>query len=296
MIQTNGGSSGTGMGGALALEESSWDETTSSPTVGFEMDTTLPMPGPPGSGDFSGNPILNDWYDYDMETHTASPKDMVFLIRTATGKYGKLKILDYADGKMELQVAPVTRSPEVHSTSFEASEDFAYLNFHAGALVAPEDPANSAEWDLAVNGMQIQTNSGTSGPGMGGALDPEKSTLEEVLSFPSTSGCYLISGGHVCDCAMSTEECDENAGIWTDQCQCEAPYVIDEILEGGESGNSLLTQWMEADSGADEPVAKAMAYIVRSALGEAAKIQIKSYENGTLTIDWSYAGPGHTSF
>ena len=42
-----------------------------------------------------------------------------------------------------------------------------------------------------------------------------------------TSGCYLINGGHKCDCALTTDECSDVLGIWTDRCECAAEAVCD---------------------------------------------------------------------
>jgi hypothetical protein len=41
------------------------------------------------------------------------------------------------------------------------------------------------------------------------------------------SGCYLINGGHQCDCALTTDACSEVLGIWTDRCECAAEAVCD---------------------------------------------------------------------
>ncbi len=35
-------------------------------------------------------------------------------------------------------------------------------------------------------------------------------------------GCYLINDGHKCDCALTTDECSDVLGIWTDRCDCGA--------------------------------------------------------------------------
>ena len=53
-------------------------------------------------GEISANPALSDWYDYDVVTHTLSPKDTVFVVRTAHGDYVKLKIGAYEDGVFDV--------------------------------------------------------------------------------------------------------------------------------------------------------------------------------------------------
>lgn len=104
MIQTNSGTSGTGQGGARLLD-GDFTATLDVPTTeGFEVDAMLPLPGPPGSGEFSGNPSLNGWYDYDGATHAVSPKPVAFLVRTAAGDYAKLRISAWSDGVYTIDV------------------------------------------------------------------------------------------------------------------------------------------------------------------------------------------------
>lgn len=42
-----------------------------------------------------------------------------------------------------------------------------------------------------------------------------------------TSGCYLLNGGHQCDCALTTDECSDILGLWTDRCECAVETVCD---------------------------------------------------------------------
>ena len=39
----------------------------------YAADAMLPVPGPPGSGEYSGSPTLAAWYDYDATTHAVTP-------------------------------------------------------------------------------------------------------------------------------------------------------------------------------------------------------------------------------
>lgn len=103
-LATNGGTSGSGQGGALALDASDWDAVTACPADGYTQDEMLPLPGPPGSGEFSGNPVLNDWYDYDPATHAVSTKGLVYCLRAADGETAtKLSVMNYASGNMTLR-------------------------------------------------------------------------------------------------------------------------------------------------------------------------------------------------
>lgn len=167
-VATNGGTSGSGLGGArLAPDELDWDDILTSPTVGFAVDEMLPVPGPPGSGQFSGNPVLNNWYDYDVSTHAVSPKDVVFLVRTAAGDYAKLWILAWDDGVFTIRAQPIMREITVTTSFLDASdgEPWIFMNFRLGDFATVVDPETSLGWDLAVLRTKLQTNSGTSGSG-----------------------------------------------------------------------------------------------------------------------------------
>jgi hypothetical protein len=101
-VQTNSGTSGEGMGGALVTEASGLEALLEVPEGEFVEDEMVPVPGPPGSGEFSGNPLLNAWYDYDPSSHAVTPKPLVYVIRTADGHYAKLAFLSYGSGTVEV--------------------------------------------------------------------------------------------------------------------------------------------------------------------------------------------------
>jgi hypothetical protein len=41
------------------------------------------------------NPTLKRWYEYDYAVHRLKPKPNIYVIRTADGRYAKLRILSY---------------------------------------------------------------------------------------------------------------------------------------------------------------------------------------------------------
>ncbi len=103
-VRTNGGTSG--VGDAAATEASSpFAEVSTAPTEGYVADEALPLPGPPGSGTYSGNAVLNGWYDYDPMTHVLSVRDVAFVVRTARGDFVKLAVEAFDDGLYTLRVA-----------------------------------------------------------------------------------------------------------------------------------------------------------------------------------------------
>ena len=104
-IATNSGTSGSSMAGAVNTDATAWDDVTECPADGYQADAMLPIPGPPGSGEYSGNPALAEWFDYDAATHAVSSKGFVYCLQTADGKYAKLTILNYAGGQMTIRWA-----------------------------------------------------------------------------------------------------------------------------------------------------------------------------------------------
>ena len=104
MMRTNSGTSGDGDGGAIAPEGAdALSAISTAPQSGYTVDEMLPVPGPPGSGDFSGNPVLDEWFNYDFETHVVSPKEKAFALRLADGGYARLQVLDYEDGTLKIR-------------------------------------------------------------------------------------------------------------------------------------------------------------------------------------------------
>ena len=301
-IKTNGGTSGSGWAGAMELVDADWASVTSVNTVGFLVDEMVPGAGPPGTDGFSGSPVLNTWWDYDMTTHKVSPRDAVFAARGSGGDYFKLKIEDYADGVMTFRIVEVTRKVETISTTIEASEDddWRYLSFRTGQWVQPGTPEGNLSWDIGFSNTYLKTNSGTSGAGEGGALAAD-SPFDELTHVPLGHGCYLPAEGHVCDCELTEPDCGSKSGIWTPKCACEAPFAVDEMItvsdEGDTySGNPILTDWYNESDGGEAIVPKEMSFIVRTADGSLVKMHVTEYADGTMTVDWAYAGPGHDAF
>jgi hypothetical protein len=270
LVQTNGGTSGPGVGGArLAPEGSAYATVDRASTLGFDDDAGLPVPGPPGSGTYSGNPALGAWYDYDPATHAVSPKPGVFLVRTADGAYAKLQIAAWVDGKYTLRLASVARDAGVHSATIVATDAAAhvYFSLRRGEVVSGDAVAAGTAWDLAVARTLVVTNSGTSGPGGGGAADPGAAALGDVVTA---------------------------AG---------AAYAVDAMLpvpgppgSGEYSGSPTLAAWYDYDPATHAVTPKAKAFLVRTADGGHAKLQVTSYADGTLGIDWAYAGAGREDF
>ena len=305
-IKTNSGTSGDAMAGARSpLDGASYSAISTSPTVGFLIDEMLPVPGPPGSGEYSGNPVLAEWYNYDGSTHEVSPKDEAFLIRAADGNYFKTQITAYDDGLYKMQSSVLNRLVETQTSTLDVSDNtsWVYMNFRVGDVATPTDSETSLLWDVGFQGASVQTNSGTSGQGEGGAIDPSVASLSEIESPPAGQGCYLMSQGHICKCELSENECSDEGGIWTGQCDCDADYSVDEMLpipgppnSGDFSGNPVLNGWYDYDADTHVVSPKDKAFVVRTADGGYVKVKVTDYSDGALTIDWAYAGAGKSDF
>ena len=100
-ILINGGTSGTGMGGAFVYTGLFDDLKTISADSVFKTDNAPASYAVPyGSG--------KGWYTYDQATSLVTPlAGRVLVIKTASGKYAKLEIINYYKGGVTL---PVTAS------------------------------------------------------------------------------------------------------------------------------------------------------------------------------------------
>lgn len=267
--QTNGGEERAGSAGALDAGDVGFDAVTEAPTVGYAQDATIPYPGPPGSPDFSGNPVATEWFAYDQSTHEATPLDKTILVRGARGNYGKLRILTYDEPNKtyKLKLAPVTRRVDTLTTNVDATADWVYISVRAGEVAEVTDASTETHWDLAFNRTLIRTNSGTSGAGEGGAHAPSAGALDGVTAAPT------------------------------------ADYSADEMVVDPVDGmtmvsaNAELSNWWTFDGTSSSTVPVDQSYVVKAADGSYAKLKITGYTNdGEYTIDWAYAGPEQTEF
>ncbi len=86
-IVVNGGDAFPGSGGAIALGEVDFDSLEVLPEQGY-LETEVVR------GD-SIAAAFEDWYSYSLFTHLLSPGTGVYAVRSADGRYGKLRFLGY---------------------------------------------------------------------------------------------------------------------------------------------------------------------------------------------------------
>ncbi len=266
---TNSNFDRPGSAGAMVAPSNDYASITSAPTVGFVTDETFPYPGPPGAMfDFDGNPVLTDWFDYNMTDHTAESKGLVYLVRGANGDYGKLEMVAYDEPNKtyQLRLDPIDRRVETVTIQVDATTDWTYWSLRLGAAVEVTDPATESHWDLAFKGTKIRTNSGTSGAGEGGAV-ASAMALDAIASAPAD--------GYAVDTDL------------VDPADAQAMF----------SGNDVLSGWWEFDGTSSSTVPRDASFIVRAGDGSFAKLRVTGYANdGEYTIDYAYAGPNQTDF
>lgn len=105
-FQTNSGTSGEGSVSVANTELTDFAAVTTCAAESFTADEEIPASGAPGSLPFSGNPLLNAWYDYDMSTHTVKSKQHVYLIKDGESCF-KFQILDYTSGSFSVHAEAV---------------------------------------------------------------------------------------------------------------------------------------------------------------------------------------------
>lgn len=86
-VVVNGGAKMEGDGGALALE-SPWEAVREAPAEGY-VDTEGALDGEPAHA------VLERWYRYDFLAHVLEPRERTIVVRTAEGRYAKLRFLGY---------------------------------------------------------------------------------------------------------------------------------------------------------------------------------------------------------
>lgn len=107
-VLINGGTSGPGGGGAVVME-AAFEEVDQAPSTGYSVDSATGYAVPAGSG--------NGWYNYNAPINLVTPiPGRVLVIRTADGRYAKVRMLSYYRGAPE---TPDSTTDEARYLSFE---------------------------------------------------------------------------------------------------------------------------------------------------------------------------------
>ncbi len=109
-VRLNCGSSGPGGGGAIKMQAKSLSEVAAAPSSGYVVDATksimvkFTLPVPP----FEDQPANTEIEWLNVDTSNPPPAytlyDNVYVIRTAAGKFAKIKFANYLSDKNETMV------------------------------------------------------------------------------------------------------------------------------------------------------------------------------------------------
>jgi len=290
-FQTNSGTSGSLNFGAFSSDILDYEGMANCRADTFTLDTMLPASGAPGSQPYSGNSVLNSWYNYDPSTHAVSSKKLVYLISDRNSCF-KFQILSYASGlytvladSLEIPApqdpapqdpapqdpapqdpapqdpapqdpAPQDPAPQDPGQTIDASSNMVsvYLKFDQGRLL----PSSlDADWHIAVKRTQFQTNSGTSGTRGVGVYNSEST------DFAAISSCVDLSYTY-------------DAMLPASGAPGSMPY----------SGNALLNAWYDYDFTTHSVNSRRLVYVLSDGT-ECVKIQILGYVSGVYSLQVS---------
>lgn len=222
---------------------------------------------------------------------------------------------DPYEGLRNLNVQEGTEKEISYLDASNNEGKYVYFSFNKG-VVEVSDPLASNDWDIAFNRYYVKTNSGTSGKGQGGALKTDKIDFAAVTEAP-TDG-YLVdvekevssySGGKGGNKKISLAlalEVGHGEGFWNmikegilesfakkrnpnyDQLTKEEQQAAKTAVEATVNqrikpslvhNNGWLT--MDYKPGAQGPSYSYnnWVYIVKTAAGKYAKIQLKDYKD-----------------
>ncbi len=113
-IIVNGGTSGPGQGGAIVVE-GIFEEMAMAPETGYKADGAEGFAVPSGSG--------NGWYNYNPALMVLAPiPGRVIAVKTADGRYAKVRILSYYKGAPD-PVDPFTAQERFYTFEFVFQPD-----------------------------------------------------------------------------------------------------------------------------------------------------------------------------
>ena len=222
---------------------------------------------------------------------------------------------DPYEGLRNLNVQEGTEKEISYLDASNNEGKYVYFSFNKG-VVEVSDPLASNDWDIAFNRYHVKTNSGTSGKGQGGALKTDKIDFAAVTEAP-TDG-YLVdvekevssySGGKGGNQKISLApalEVGHGEGFWNmikegilesfakksnpnyDQLTNEqkqaaktaAEKVVNQRVKPSlVHNNGWLTMDYKPGSQGPSYSYNNWVYVVKTAAGKYAKIQLKDYKD-----------------
>jgi len=187
-IQLNGGSTAPGSVYASRVDGMDFENIKNAPSVTYMTD------------DQNGGYIGENWYYYDITTHTVNALDHSYVIRATNGEFYKFKIADAVftsrtDGELTIYIEKIT-SPSLYQTQSTVGRSLitqitlstlesVYFNLKEAKIVSIADEKTSVDWDLKTSYLTVNLNGGTSGPGNCTAIMFEDVDFDSLQVIPA---------------------------------------------------------------------------------------------------------------
>lgn len=134
--------------------------------------------------------IFSTWYDYNPMTHQLSPADKTYFVRSFDGdRYYAVTVDNYYSPPPAGDSGCMTLRWKRIDPPTNEPENIA----GTGSLPTDSEQPN-------MSNDEESDDSSDDGPGV---------------------GCYSGPPNHMCDCQLTQEDCDDAAGVWTSQCECD---------------------------------------------------------------------------
>jgi hypothetical protein len=273
---SNSGVSGAGTVSVKRHAGADFDALTQADASGYLIDAA--DSDDTGTAVDNGFLVGETWYNYSgSPDHIVTPKDHVYVVRANSGKFYKMKVVNYYDAAgtaryVTFKWAELTSPYQSKEFNAPASAGVTYLSLRTGEIVSLADETAakaSLDWDLALSGTKVRTNSGTSGhaSSQGGAFLSAETTITTLGSVPDGS------------------------------------FTIDTNLEyAGQTstfanGNAALKDWYNYAGAPTHAITpKPQIYVVKTADGRHAKLRFVTYSSGKTTLEWVLADGTSTTF
>jgi len=151
-----------------------------------------------------------------------------------------------------------------------------YFSFVTNDTVNISNPRNSTAWDLAFKNFYIRTNSGLSGKGKGGA-----------------DSCYMDNQAGFNSYVTVSDTITFQIDKWG--LTNYMGFIKDTL-------NPVLNNWYTFDKNTDKYIPTNSIFVIRTALGNYAKLWVQSYYNigdsavGYMNLKYAYQSNGSKNF
>ena len=201
------------------------------------------------------------WYFYAFSTLNKADENSTDFVKEGGNKPADEEAIKNPEPR---EVGDSLTDVVTYTINAESLEHWVYFDFSKGSIVEVPNPS-SLDWDIGFRRALIITNSGQSNPGgMGGVAKLENTEFESVKETP------------------------------------ESGYAVDVRRSPTETENPAMKKWYDYSFMTHVLKPKKNIYIIRTADGKYAKMQILKYYCGRLTgcytIKYVYQGNGSRKF